>query len=41
MSSTLYDLPDDVLIYNTTFLFVPDILLLRQVILSSLYSAAY
>ncbi|KAK0237318.1 hypothetical protein EDD85DRAFT_1024000 [Armillaria nabsnona] len=30
MSSTLYDLPDDVLIYNITFLSVPDILLLRQ-----------
>ncbi|KAK0216411.1 hypothetical protein IW262DRAFT_1400068 [Armillaria fumosa] len=30
MSSTLYNLPDDVLIYNITFLFVPDILFLRQ-----------
>ncbi len=41
MNSALYDLPDDVLIYNFTFLAVPDILLLRQVRLSSLRSVGY
>ncbi|SJL10799.1 uncharacterized protein ARMOST_14193 [Armillaria ostoyae] len=30
MSGTLYDLPDDVLIYNITFLSVPDIIHFRQ-----------
>ncbi|SJL17319.1 uncharacterized protein ARMOST_20868 [Armillaria ostoyae] len=30
MNGALYDLPDDVLIYNFTFLAVPDILVLRQ-----------
>ncbi|PBK61092.1 hypothetical protein ARMSODRAFT_673835 [Armillaria solidipes] len=30
MNRTLYDLPDDVLIYTIEFLYIPDIVLLRQ-----------
>ncbi len=41
MSSTLYGLPDDVVIYKFMFLSIPDILRLRQVRLSSLYGAGY